>query len=229
MADKFNVQMKKIAVIPAYNEKNQIREVVEKVANYVDQVLVIDDGSDFVISDMFNEIDRKKIKFLRHKINLGKGAALKTGCEAAIKLGADYLILMDADGQHAPEDIPKFIEKIEKDNSEIVFGSRSIGKDMPLMMMLGNKFLSLAISLLYHIYISDTQSGFRMMRASTYQKIGWNSARYAVETEMIVNVGKRKLKHSEIEIQTIYHDKYKGTTVFDGIRIFINILIWRII
>lgn len=229
MGDNLTVKMKKIAVIPAYNEKSQIKEVLEKTVNYVDQVLVVDDGSEFVISEMFRNFDRTRVKFLRHRINLGKGAALKTGCEAAIKLGADYIILMDADGQHRPEDIPRFIEKIEKDNSEIVFGSRLIGKDMPLMMMLGNKFLSLVTSLLFKIYISDTQSGFRAIRASIYPKIKWSSPRYAVETEMIVNVGKRGLKHSEIAIKTIYHDKYKGTTVFDGLRIFINLLIWRII
>ncbi|MFH1822852.1 MAG: glycosyltransferase family 2 protein [Patescibacteria group bacterium] len=136
---------------------------------------------------------------------------------------------MDSDGQHKPEDISRFIEKLEKDNLDIVFGSRRIGKDMPLVMMLGNKFLSLSLSLLFKIYISDTQSGFRAIRSSVYPKIKWNSTRYAVETEMIVNASKNKLKFGEIEIQTIYRDNYKGTTIFDGLRIFYNILMWRII
>lgn len=222
--------MKTCVVIPAYNEGTNIIGVLEKTKNLADKIIVVDDGSD---QKKMAEVNFKnisdKIICLRHRINLGKGAALKTGCEAAIKLGAEVIILMDADGQHKPEDIPHFVDKLEKEKLDIVFGSRQIGRDMPLMMMLGNKFLSIAASLLFGIYISDTQSGFRAFKTTIYPKIQWNSPRYSVETEIIVNTGKYRLKFGEIEIQTIYHDKYKGTTVFDGLRILINMLIWRII
>ncbi|MFH1366686.1 MAG: glycosyltransferase family 2 protein [Patescibacteria group bacterium] len=222
--------MKICVVIPAYNEGTNIISVLEKTKNFADKIIVIDDGSDQkkMAEINFNVIS-DKIIHLRHRINLGKGAALKTGCEAAIKLGMDAIVLMDADGQHKPEDIPRLLDKMEREDLDIVFGSRVIGRDMPLMMMLGNKFLSLATSLLFKIYISDTQSGFRAFKAAAYPKIQWNSPRYSVETEMIVNTGKNHLKFGEIEIQTIYHNKYKGTTVFDGLRIFINMLIWKII
>jgi glycosyltransferase involved in cell wall biosynthesis len=220
--------MKTAVVIPAFNEGGGIRNVLLKAGDYADLVIVIDDGSVENKKVSVNDLN-DKIICLKHRINLGKGATLKTGCEAALKLGADRMVLMDADGQHKPEDIPRLINKLENDNLDIVFGSRIIGRDMPLMMMLGNKFLSLATSLLFGIYISDTQSGFRAFKAAAYPKIKWNSTRYSVETEIIVNTGKKGLKFGEIEIQTIYHDKYKGTTIFDGIRIFINMLIWRII
>lgn len=220
--------MKTIVVIPAFNEGNRVRDVVIKALDYVDKIIVIDDGSVADKRPLVNNIS-DKIIVLRHRINLGKGSALKTGCEAAIKLGADIIILMDADGQHNPKDIPRFIKEIKEKNVDIVFGSRKIGKDMPLVLMLGNKFLSIVTSLLFGIYISDTQSGFRAFRANIYPKIKWNSTRYSVETEIIVNAGKNKLKIGEIEIETIYHDKYKGTTIFDGFRIFFNMLIWRII
>lgn len=222
--------MKTAVVIPAFNEGSKIVDVLEKAKNFSDMIILVDDGSDQkkMAEINFNNIS-DKIIYLRHRLNLGKGAALKTGCEAALKLGVERIVLMDADGQHKPEDIPRLIDKIERDNLDIVFGSRIIGRDMPLMMMLGNKFLSLATSLLFGIYISDTQSGFRVFKAAAYPKIQWNSPRYSVETEMIVNTGKKGLKFGEIEIQTIYHDKYKGTTIFDGLRIFINMLIWRII
>ena len=227
----FNTNTAKIiAVIPAFNESGQIQKVLRKTINYVDSIIVVDDGSD---ENKFNykknnTIINSNIIYLRHRINLGKGAALKTGCEAAIKLGANIIIFMDADGQHMPEDIPRFIKKIEKNNLDIVFGSRKIGRDMPFMMMFGNKLLSIAVSLFFGIYISDTQSGFRALKASSYPKIKWNSDRYSVETEIIVNTAKYKLKYQEITIETIYHDNYKGTTIFDGIKLFFNILKWRI-
>jgi len=169
--------MKTVVVIPAFNEGSRIKHVLLKSSKYVDNVVVVDDGSTDNTFEVSSGI-AENIITLRHKINLGKGAAMKTGCEVAIKIGADIIILMDADGQHKPEDIPRFIESIKNEKNDIVFGSRKIGKDMPLVMMLGNKFLSIAASFLFKIYIADTQSGFRAMRADVYPKIKWNSARY---------------------------------------------------
>jgi len=220
--------MKTIVVIPAFNEGNRIREVLFKTKDSADQIIVVDDGSSEnkkVLSDDISE----KIITLRHGINLGKGAALKTGCLAALRLGADIIIFMDADGQHKPEDIPRFIKEIEEENIDIVFGSRKIGHNMPFMMTFGNRFLSTIIKFLFGVNISDTQSGFRAFRANIFDKVSWNTHNYSVETEMIVNTGKNKLRYSEIYIDTIYHDKYKGTTIFDGLRIFFNLIIWKII
>lgn len=213
-------------VIPAFNEKNQIRKVVEATQKYVDQIIIVDDGSKIPLESVV--MPEKNITVLRHKINLGKGAAMKTGCFAAKKMNLDIVIFMDGDDQHKPEDIPKFIDSFNQDPElDIIFGSRIIGKDMPLIKMLGNKFLSIATSILFGIYISDTQSGFRGFRLAAFKKIFWDSTRYSVETEMVVNTGKKKLKYKEIEIKTIYHDDYKGTTIIDGIRIFFNMLTWR--
>ncbi|MFA5070028.1 MAG: glycosyltransferase family 2 protein [Patescibacteria group bacterium] len=220
--------MKDIIVIPAYNEKQRIRDVLSKSVAFADKIIVVDDGSTDKTENYAGGIS-EKIIIVRHKVNLGKGAAMKTGCQAALRLGADRIILMDADGQHQPEDIPRFFQKMEEGNLDVVFGSRAIGKNMPFAMTIGNKFLSAASSILFGVYISDTQSGFRVFRARVYPKLAWNSVRYSVETEMIANIGKYHLKFGEIKIKTIYHDRYKGTTVFDGLRIFINMLIWKII
>ena len=220
--------MKTAVIIPAFNEESRISEVIKKTIDFADFIIVVDDGSGDNTYQVANKFEEKVIA-LKHKINLGKGAAMKTGCEAAQKKDADLIIFMDADGQHNPKDIPRFIKKFQENDYDIVFGSRKIGKDMPLVMMLGNKFLSISISLLFRLYISDTQSGFRAFKRDVYEKIKWSSNRYAVESEMIVNAAKSKLKVGEIEIATIYKDDYKGTTVLDGIRIFINLLIWRIL
>jgi len=148
--------MKTAVVIPAFNEGSRIKHVLLKAGKYVDNVVVVDDGSTDNTFEISSGIARNIIT-LRHKVNLGKGAAMKTGCEAALKISADIIILMDADGQHKPEDIPRFIESIKNEKNDIVFGSRKIGKDMPLVMMLGNKFLSIVTSFLFTLRLNGTQ------------------------------------------------------------------------
>ncbi|MFC1687622.1 glycosyltransferase family 2 protein [Patescibacteria group bacterium] len=219
--------MKIAVIIPAKNEKERIVQVLKKVKEQVPEsdIIVVDDGSDDQTVKTAGSV--QGIIVLRHRINLGKGAALKTGCEAAIQRGAETIVLMDADGQHNPEDIPRFLESLSGEH-DIIIGSRKIGKDMPLAMRFGNKFLSLVTSLLFKSYVTDTQSGYRAFRASVYPKIKWDSTGYAVETEMIINAAKHHLRTKEIDIQTVYHDSYKGTTILDGIRIFINMILWRI-
>ena len=216
--------MKTVVIIPAFNEEKRIENVLSQIKNHSDEIIVIDDGSEDNTFKIIN--NDSEVIALQHDINLGKGAALKTGCEAAKKIDADVIVCMDADGQHKPEDIPRFIKAI-KEGNDIVFGSRIIGKGMPLMMFLGNKFLSSSICKLFKIFINDTQSGYRAFTKEGYEKIAWESNDYAVETEMIIRAAKKDLKYKEIEIETIYHDDYKGTTPVNGLQIFIKILKWK--
>ena len=133
---------------------------------------------------------------------------------------------MDSDGQHRPEDIPRFVAALK--NVDIVFGSRSLNKKMPFVLRFGNWFINKVNSTLFGVALGDTQSGYRAMTAQTYDKIKWKSTKYSVESEMIANVGRKRLKYKEIPIKTIYSDNYKGTTVFDGIKIVLNMLWWKI-
>lgn len=218
--------MKVFAVIPAFNEGERLSAVVDDVRTYISDILVVDDGSNEKNAVVIAQL-QGRATVLRHSINLGKGAAMRTGVEAAISQGAEAIVLMDGDGQHKAADLPQLLEKLEKEDLDIVFGSRTIGKDMPLVMMLGNKFLSLCSSFLFGLYVSDTQSGFRAFRTRAYSSLCWDSARYAVETEMIANAAKHKLRTGEVQVQTVYHDDYKGTTVIDGLRIFTSMLRWK--
>jgi len=211
-------------VIPAYNEAPRISAVTQEVKKYCQNIIVVDDGS----KDKTSEIVKKVgVKVLRHRLNLGKGAAMKTGVEAALDLGAEVVILLDADGQHDPKQIPEFLKQLEQ-GSEIVFGSRNLSFGVPLVRYLGNKFGSVLISLIFGIYRSDMLCGFIAFTESAYQKIKWDSSHYGVETEIVARTGKNKLKYSEIPIATIYKDKYKGVTIFDAIGILFNIPRWLI-
>ena len=177
---------------------------------------------------------------LRHIVNLGKGAALKTGCDYAVRnmtrntkksaknneKNPNILIFIDGDGQHDADMIPVFTEKLK--DCDIAIGVRRFNKKMPFVMKFGNNFINFIINLLFHVKISDSQSGYRAVWAENYRKIRWKSQDYSMESEMIANIGKHKLKYSQVPIPTIYNDEYKGTTVVDGFRIVYNIIKWKL-
>jgi glycosyltransferase involved in cell wall biosynthesis len=211
-------------IIPAYNEGKRIGTVIDKTKEYVQNIVVVDDGS----KDNTIEVAKEKGVFvLEHLLNMGKGTALKTGCEFVLEKGAKVIIAVDADGQHDPAEIPNFINTIKEEN-DIVFGYRKMTKEMPGVLKFGNWFIGKMMSLLFKIDLKDTQCGYRAFTADAYKKIAWEAQNYDVESEMIVKVGKKKLKYKEIPIQTIYSDIYKGTTVMDGIKIVLKLIWWKI-
>lgn len=211
------------AVIPAFNEGKRIKEVLKKVKNFTPNIIVVDDGSRDETSAVAKE---EGVVLLPHITNLGKGAALKTGCDYALMQGADKIVVLDADGQHDPERIPDFLRLLEE--ADIVFGYRQLGESMPYILRFGNWFINKMVAKLYGLELRDTQSGYRAFTADAYKKIRWNARDYSMESEMISRVGRHKLRYKEVPIKTIYGDKYKGTTVLDGIRIVTKLMMWRV-
>ena len=211
------------AVIPAHNEGSSIKKVVKKTKKYVSKVLVVDDGS----SDKTAEAAKKAgAVVLRHIVNLGKGAALKTGCDYAVRHGSRYIVALDADAQHKPKDVPRFINRLK--NYDIVFGYRKPSRKMPLILRFGNWFISKTAKVLYSINLDDTQCGFRAFSKEAYNRVRWNASDYSMESEMISRAGRQRLKYVQIPIETIYSDKYKGTTVIDGAKIVLDMIWWKI-
>jgi glycosyltransferase involved in cell wall biosynthesis len=210
-------------IIPAHNEQKHISSVIKKIKKYTAKIVVIDDGSR---DKTFDLAKKEGVVVLQHIVNLGKGAALKTGCEYALRKGAKGFIFIDADGQHRPEDIPRFLDALNY--VDVVFGSRSMNRKMPFVLRFGNQFINWVNNILFRINLHDTQSGYRALRANAYKKIRWNSTDYSVESEIVANTGKKRLKYKEITIKTIYSDKYKGTTIIDGIKIVLNMIWWKI-
>lgn len=216
-------------VIPLHNEETHIETLIKRFSSHhLSSIILVDDGS----IDKTSQIIKNKfpkIHLLKHKINLGKGKALETGCLKAIKDKADIIILMDGDLQHKPEDINRFLRAFRKDKKlEIVFGARKIGKTMRLMAFIGNKILTIIINLLFRYFLNDTQSGFRAFKSKVFKKIRWKTSGYSAETEMIINAARNHLKYKEIAIDTIYLDYYKGTYLVDGIIILFKIMLWKI-
>lgn len=223
--------MKIAVILPIYNEEKQINRVLNKLPQINLPVFLINDGStDRTLQLIKKKIRNKpKITLLSHKINLGKGSALKTGCEAAFRENIDAVIFMDSDGQHNTADLQKFINKLETGKYDIVLGSRNLHHGVPLIRFLGNKFASVLISVLFGRYVSDILCGFRAITKKGYKKLDFESTGYGVETEMIVKSCKYKLKTSEVPIETIYYDKHKGVTILDAFGILLDVVRWRII
>lgn len=216
-----------IVIIPEFNEGQRLIDTVTKVLNCTkNKIIIVDDGSKYSsYKKIYLELRRnKRITILRHLINLGKGAAMKTGVEAAWDLGAEAVIFIDADGQHNPEHLKKFEEKLTI--NKIVFGCRSMDKKIPWVRKWGNIVASNLVRVLFNIKRKDLLSGYLGFRKSVYPLIEWKSPRYGIETEIATKIGKKHLSFSEIKIDTIYIDKYKGVSILDALKILIQIPFW---
>jgi len=212
-------------VVPAHNEEDRIGEVLKDLKKTKLSVIVVDDGS---TDRTYQVAKRHKTIVLRHKVNLGKGAAMRTGAEAAFQMGADAIVFMDSDRQHKAKDLPYFIEALEKDKFDVVFGSRNLNHGVPLVRYMGNKFASLLMSLLFGIYVSDLLCGYRGLSKKAFKRIYWESKGYGVEAEMAARTAKSGLKHCEVPVETVYYDEVKGVTILDAINILFDVLRWRI-
>ena len=212
-------KIKAVAVIPAYNEERTIGKIVRETKRYVDEVIVVDDGS----RDHTREIALKEgAKVISHPRNLGLGTALRNGLKAAMERDADVIITLDADGQHVPGDIPKFLKKIEE-GYDFVLGERDL-KKYPLLKKIGNFILNLLTNLISGTVLLDTECGFRAVRREALKKIYpyLRAEGYEIACEMVFAVGYYNLKYANVRIRSPIY--VKGVTVMDGIRNFMYMI-----
>jgi glycosyltransferase involved in cell wall biosynthesis len=219
--------MRIFVVIPLFNEKKYISSVLKEVSKYKLPIVVVDDGSVDGSGLIVQDLKNKNLNLLTHKINLGKGAAMKTGAEYAFKDGAGAVIFMDSDGQHKASDLPKFIDALKSGKYDVVLGSRNMGMGVPLVRYLGNKIASVILKFLFGVYVSDPICGFGALTRSGYEKIKWESNGYGVETEIVARIGRYKVKHTEVPVETIYINGVKGVTLFDAFGILGEVVKWR--
>ena len=209
--------MKVIAVIPAYNEGKTIAEVVKKTRKFVDKVVVVDDGS----NDNTGELARKEgAKVLVNKQNKGVGYSKRKGIKRAIFLGADIIVTLDADLQHSPEDIPRFVKKVEE-GYDFVLGSRNLEK-YPWIKKFGNFCLNNLTNFICRTKLKDTESGYKAFSTEAAKKMNLKAKGYHIESEIVYEVGRNKLRYTTIDIESpVYR---KGVTIFGGIKNFIYLL-----
>lgn len=212
-------------VIPGINEEKYIGAVLSKVRKITQNIVVVDDGS----TDDFARIAKRYTPHvISHAVNLGKGAALRTGCEYAFKtLDASAVIFMDSDDQHDPQDLVRFFEALDQKH-QVIFGVRAFDQNMPLIRIITNRFASLLIKLLFGRYIPDIPSGYKALTKRAYQKLCWESTDYSVEIEIAVKVAKNRLNFVCVPVKTIYHDLDRGMTFLDTLTMFGKLIVWRL-
>ncbi len=219
--------MKKICVIPAYNEEEHIATVIERVRPFVEQIVVVNDCSRDQTAAIATEAGATVIS---HPINRGQGAALQTGNEYALKQGADIIIHFDADNQFQAEEIPDMIRPLETGVAEAVLGSRFLNKKSNLpafkrqvIMPLGR----LVNRLFFNIKLSDPQSGFRALSRQAVEQIKIENDGMAHCSEILHQLFAKKIKTVEVPITVTYHEF--GQKLGGGFRIIKDLLIRKII
>lgn len=208
------------ALIPAYCEQAHIGTVVQRTRAQLRDVLVIDDGSEDQTAALAREAGAE---VLAHPRNAGKGAAIKTGFRTLLARGFDYVIILDGDGQHRPEEIPLFLQAAALENQAgLIIGDRmGDTATMPRVRLLTNRFMSWQISRLCGRAIADTQCGFRMVHRSVIPSLFGQCEAYDYETEMILLASRAGHAIASVPITTLYGDeKSKIRALRDGYRFF---------
>ena len=193
------LQMLRVACIPAYNEERTIAKVLIGCQAYVDKVIVCDDGSD----DMTSEIaSRLGAEVIRHERNMGKGQALRSLFIAAKRLGSDVMVTIDADAQHDPSEIPQLLTPLSSGEADIVIGSRFLGSEgsVPQHRRIVNKLFNLMTM----DGISDTQSGFRAYGKKAIQGILPAEAGMGVDSEILMDAAGDGFRIVEVPITVSY-------------------------
>jgi len=202
--------MLKIVCIPAYNEEKTIDNIVKRSLNFVDKVIVCDDGSQDFTS---KRAEQSGAVIIKHEKNKGKGAAFKSLFNYAKKINADIMVTIDGDGQFLPEEINKLINPIIEKNVDVVIGNRhDSNKEMPAYRQAGNKMLDKITQLASNLPFNDTQSGFRAYSKKAIESINFFTDGFGVDSEIIVDASNKGLKISEEKITVLYNTQGKTST-----------------
>jgi len=193
--------IKVLAGIPAYNEAGYIGSIVLQAKQYVDEVIVVDDGSR---DNTARIAELAGARVIRHDKNRGKGAAIQSILAEAKRRNPDILILLDADSQHDPNEIPALIKAI-LEGSDLVIGSREAQKGKtPTYRRIGQKVLLRSTRLLIKNRLSDSESGFRALSPKAINELELKENGFAIESEMISCAADKNLKITEVPISNIY-------------------------
>lgn len=194
--------MLRIVCIPVYDEERVISDIVKRSLQFVDQVVVCDDGSTDKTADMATTAGAHVIK---HQKNTGKGSALKSLFQYAKQINADVVVTMDGDGQFLPEEMPRLIDPILKHQSDIVIGYRFDNTtDMPSYRKIGNKLLDKVTNFASELPFRDTQSGFRSYSKKAIESIKFTADGFGADSEILIDASRKGLNISEEKVTVLY-------------------------
>ena len=217
-------------VIAAYNEASVIHSVVAEAHSKYPNVIVIDDGST-------DETGAEAVKggaiLITHPINLGQGAALKTGITFALRQNAEFIVTFDADGQHNIEDVDSMLEAVDTGNYDVALGSRFCGtsKNLPRVRFLILKAAVLFTRISTGLKLTDTHNGLRVIRAEAARRIKLQQNGMAHASEILEQIAKLNLSYIEVPVTIRYTDYSlrKGQKLSNSVNILMDLVIERFI
>ena len=208
------------AVIPAYNEAQYVAEVARRTRAQIEHVLVVDDGSGDATAEQARSAE---VDVIIHPQNRGKGESIKSGLRYWVERGMQFIVLLDADGQHLPEEISRFIDSARQHPDVKMFvGSRMQDTaSMPLVRRVVNRYMSRTISCACGQEIPDTQCGFRMLHRDVVTGLLRGTNRFDYETEMLLIASRKGHRIVAVPITTVYSDEVSSINpVRDTLRFF---------
>lgn len=189
-------------MIPCFNEAGNIAAVVRGVRAHLPRVLVVDDGSTDATAAFAAAAGAE---VLRHDSNRGKGAALRTGFARALALGASWILTLDGDGQHAPEDIPQFLNLAAQTPAALIIGNRFVRSDqIPFLRRQVNRWMTRRLCQMSGCSVPDSQCGFRLIRSSALAQIHLRTDHFETESELLVAVAHAGLEIATVPVAVIY-------------------------
>jgi len=193
-------------LIPAYQAVDTLPVLIDSILDFIvrENIFIVDDGSDDDTAGLAQNYPQ--VKFISHKFNKGKGAALLTGIQSAIQMGFHYAICLDADLQHDPKCIPTFIKAQQNNQADLVLGKRIFDvKTMPFHRILSNTITSFLISIRTDRRVHDSQCGYRLINLKLLADAQFSEDGFQFESEILIKLLSTGCRYTEVKIPTIYN------------------------
>ncbi len=209
--------MKLSVVVPVYNEKNTIEEIIRRIKAVEDidkEIILVNDASKDGTTEILKKLESEQpdLKIIYKEVNEGKGAALRDGFKHTT---GDYVIVQDADLEYDPQDYKKLLRALEEEKVQVVYGSRFSGsyEQMSTLHYWGNKILTLLTNIFYGVMLTDMETCYKLLPGEFVRKLNIKSNRFNFEPEITAKILKSKMKIKEVPIN------YQGRKFSEGKKI----------
>ena len=210
-------------IVPVFNERSTVAEIVRRMRSVElpveREIVVVDDGSDDGTADVLTQLRDSTVRVLRHHENRGKGAAIRTGLESAT---GDLVLVQDADLEYDPADYPRLLEPFERRGAEVVYGTRSFSSHTAysFWFVMGNKAVTLWSNLLFNSYLSDLETGYKVMPLSTWRSLDLQANGFDIEPEITAKLLRAGHRIYEVPISYAARTREEGKklTWQDGVK-----------